>query len=133
MNSDAAAIAAFRSKLAAANPISELASVPTPLHVLLSIYSKAEIECYKNYMEGAKTLYKYLSPIDYQWDKYPQALAPGFRVPGALASSPIQELSKIIVPKSTPASSVPLTVQAQTIKLVILTLIDITIYKDSEL
>jgi len=30
---------------------------------ILYIYERAEEECYPNYMEGAKALYKYLSPI----------------------------------------------------------------------
>lgn len=41
----------------------DIEEVGTPLRVFLSIYQKAQLECYCNYMEGAKALAKFLHPI----------------------------------------------------------------------
>ena len=49
-------LAAFKEKL-------EAAAAPTPLWVYLYIYHKSRGGCYTSYMEGAKALYKFLSPI----------------------------------------------------------------------
>lgn len=121
------AIAAFKAKLAAQNPLSELASTPVPLATFLTIYSQAEADCYTEYMEGARRLYKYLSPLDYCWDQYPAALSLDFRVPELLLTYPAGELASIIAPKATPTSTDPLVIRAQVIKLIILTTVSIRI------
>ena len=58
--------AALRAELAARdpNPRSEL-DTPTSLATFLLIYSRAEHECYVDYMQGAKDLAEWLAPIEY--------------------------------------------------------------------
>ena len=53
---------AIREKLNTSS-LSEAANTPTPLATFLAIYNKAGREGYNDYMQGAKALYKYLSPI----------------------------------------------------------------------
>ena len=63
----------------------------TPLWVFLYLYEQANEECYPSYMAGAKSLYRYLSPIEIP-DTYelrrPKAL-------NSLCSYETQELEKI--------------------------------------
>lgn len=41
-----------------------ISKAPFPLYALLTIYLKAEHECYVNYMEGFKALVSWLGPIE---------------------------------------------------------------------
>lgn len=41
---------------------------PTTLETYLRLYNKSKGECYKDYMQGAKALHKFLSPIAYPKD-----------------------------------------------------------------
>lgn len=93
------AIAAFREKLAAKNPKSD-STATTPLWYLLHLYNKAEKQCYINYMEGAEILVNWLSPIDFQWERYPLALSPSFQVPAFLWSYSLSELCRLLHPIS---------------------------------
>lgn len=67
----------------------------TPLATYLAIYNKSSYECYTSYMEGARVLYKWLSPIDIPEipeDKLPK------QIPGLFNTYAIQQLAKILAP-----------------------------------
>ncbi len=79
----------------------KLSKTPSPLWLFLTIYSKAQHECYINYNEGAKVLYSWLTsdgtiPLDYQIDKYPEIANTSFKVPALLQGYESSELSKIL-------------------------------------
>ncbi|PHQ81753.1 MAG: hypothetical protein COB66_01390 [Coxiella sp. (in: Bacteria)] len=65
---------------------------PTPLATFLLIYTKAEKECYIDYMEGARRLVKFLSPISIPC--YPES----YRVPALLSGYSTYEVAKILLP-----------------------------------
>lgn len=65
---------------------------PTPLATFLLIYTKANDECYVDYMEGAKRLIKYLAPIEID-DYYSDA-----KIPGLLSGYESYELAKLLTP-----------------------------------
>ena len=71
-------------------------NTPSPLSLFLSIYSKAEHECYINYMEGAKILAAWLGNITLPVDTYPEILNPNFSVPSLLYGYESQQLAAII-------------------------------------
>lgn len=76
-------------------------NTPIPLWVFLYIYSKAERECYTNYMAGAKILLAWLTddgkiPLDFQEKKYPEIGNKNFKVPSLLRGYESLELSKIL-------------------------------------
>lgn len=73
---------------------------PTPLWVYLYIYTRASGICYMNYMEGAKLLYKYLSPIELPIDKFAAIEDEHCPVPTLLSGYDSWELAKIIDPKN---------------------------------
>lgn len=62
-----------------------------PLYVLLTIYLKAERECYINYMQGFKALVSWLGPID-------AGISSDFirDYPSILTSYEIQEIASIL-------------------------------------
>lgn len=68
---------------------------PTPLATFLLIYCKAEDACYTDYMEGAKALYKYLSPIEFP--AVPDTFFPR-NIPAILVGYELLELEKIMTP-----------------------------------
>lgn len=68
-------------------------SSSTSLATFLSIYNKSRGECYINYMEGAKALYHWLSPIDIPTDTMPLAKLPDF-----LITYEINQLAALLVP-----------------------------------
>lgn len=67
---------------------------PTPLATYLYIYNHASYECYINYMEGAKTLAKYLAPIDINY----KAVS---ILPDILCSYELIGLTKVLQPHTT--------------------------------
>lgn len=76
----------------------KLSRQPSPLSLFLTIYCKANRECYMEYMRGAKALLAWLGEIDYPTDRYPEILNPNFRVPNLLRSYPLNELAKMLEP-----------------------------------
>lgn len=91
------------------SPLQELkiSRQPTPLWVLLYLYSKAEHDCYIDYMAGARDLLYYLTangtvPLDLQEELYPEINDPEFKVPGLLLSYPSDRLSGMISDISNP-------------------------------
>lgn len=78
------------------SPISEEGrKTPTSLDTYLLLLTKAENECYIDYLDGARRLYKYLSPIiiDYPSDRKID------RVPALLTGYYTAELEKILAPR----------------------------------
>ena len=69
---------------------------PTPLWVLLYIYTYATNECYPQYYEGARELIKYLSPI-----YIPPISHSKIKLPRAVVGYEITELATILA--SSPA------------------------------
>ena len=69
---------------------------PTPLATLLYIYNHARYDCYIDYMEGAKALIKYLSPIE-----MPNTFPKYFPVPSLLLNYELTELAKLLSPPLT--------------------------------
>lgn len=71
---------------------------PTSLSTYLAIYNKAKNEgdCYINYMEGAKILYKYLSPIEIP--VIPDNLLPTY-IPRLFHGYEVQQLAMILAPR----------------------------------
>ncbi len=65
-----------------------LSQTPTPLWVVLYIYTTATRECYMNYMEGLIELVSYLSPIELPTTTNVK------QAPQALCSYETQELAK---------------------------------------
>lgn len=78
-----------RQSFADRDPIqkSELADTITPLKTYLTIYNKAQHECYINYMEGAKILAEWLGPLE---------LVKYSKIPRIHRSYETQELGKIL-------------------------------------
>lgn len=75
-------------------------SSTTPLSTYLEIYNKAssyEGSCYTNYMEGAKILYKYLSPIEIP--VIDDSLLPTY-IPAIFHKYEIQQIASILAPRS---------------------------------
>ena len=68
---------------------------PTPLWVLLYIYNTCNHECYTDYMEGAKILVNYLSPIE--MPVLPLTSTP---LPRILINYELTELAQLLVPKA---------------------------------
>ena len=68
------------------------------LSLYLAIYQKAESECYKNYMEGAKCLYTWLTSGDTIPLVVPPilSLVPLPKIPRLLYTYEMGELAKII-------------------------------------
>jgi len=62
---------------------------PTPLWVYLYIYTKADRECYLNYMEGAKALARWLGKIEVPAD------TSDIEIPSLLCNYETQELEAI--------------------------------------
>lgn len=67
---------------------------PTQLRTFLLIYTRTVKDSYTNYMEGAKALYEWLSPI--QWPDYP-AIDDNYKLPRYCESYELEELAKILV------------------------------------
>jgi hypothetical protein len=65
----------------------------TPLKTFLYIYSLTSRECYKDYMLGARALYKFLAPIE-----LPDfaAIDENYRVPTILQTYEMQEVAKLL-------------------------------------
>lgn len=76
---------------------SELESTPTPFSIFLSIYNKAGHDCFINYMEGAKAVYKWLSPIDIP--DIPNHLLPK-NIPGIVCNYTVEKISHLFYPLS---------------------------------
>lgn len=83
------------------NPNSELAAVPTSLTTLIILYHKAHSECCIDHSEGLKSLVNWLSPIEFDADRFPDILNPGCRVPRILTSWSLYDLAKIITTGNT--------------------------------
>ncbi len=66
---------------------------PTPLATYLHIYNHSRYESYISYMEGAKALAKYLSPIDIQ--------VSNTTVPQILVSYDLVEIARVLEPHTT--------------------------------
>lgn len=67
-------------------------TTPFPLAAFLLLYTKAHEECYIEYMEGARILYKWLGPIDIPPDMWNNKV----RAPKLLRSYETRELAKIL-------------------------------------
>ena len=95
--------AAVKARIAALYPDQSPDSgdkTPTPLWVYLEIVNKANTECYINYMQGARDLFNWLAPIDFQLALYPEALDPAVKTPELLGSYYMNELVKILAARS---------------------------------
>lgn len=62
----------------------KLSRTSFPLSLYLTIYTKANHECYINYMEGAKALKVWLGKIELPAERYPEILNTNFKVPSLL-------------------------------------------------
>ena len=69
----------------------------TPLRTFLFLYTKANTECYEEYMEGAKALYKYLAPLYFPY--IPAIYNIDCPVPSLLRGYESLELAKVITPR----------------------------------
>jgi len=74
------------------SPLS-LSRESTPLKYFLYIYTQANSECYRDYMQGAKALYKFLAPVE-----FPDftAIDENYNVPRILQTYEMQEIAKIL-------------------------------------
>ena len=83
-------------------PRSELATTSSPLSLYLAIYSKANHECYINYMEGAKLLLNWLAPagtpLDYQVELYPAIEDTSYKVPRLMRGYETGEICSLLEP-----------------------------------
>lgn len=70
---------------------------PTPLYIFLLLYTRTNHISYIDYMEGAKALYKYLSPISYP--DIPAIYDKNCPVPRLLRGYESLELAKILAPR----------------------------------
>lgn len=92
------------------SPRSE-STTPSTLATYLLLYSKADRECYIEYMRGAKDLLAWLTnngsvPLDLQLDKYPRMEDPNFQVPSLLGGYESGELARILVGEGAPLTEV---------------------------
>lgn len=69
---------------------------PSPLSLFLTIYSKANHECYINHMEGARALKEWLGQIDLPIERYPEILNTNFYVPRLLAGYESQQIAIVL-------------------------------------
>lgn len=74
---------------------SDLAATPTPLWVFVEIYSKANRECYLNYMSGAKILEEWLTTPDTPLVLSEELADNSKRFPTFLCSYEFYELNKV--------------------------------------
>jgi hypothetical protein len=75
-------------------------AAPFTLSHYLYIYTSSNHQCYIDYMQGAESLYRYLTqtaPLNWEVEKYPNIDNPSFKVPRLLAGGyEGQELIKIL-------------------------------------
>lgn len=80
---------------------SDLATISTPLSAYIAIYNRSKKEGYANYMQGAKALYSYLSPIDIP--DIPIESLPSY-IPDIIHRYEVDRLANILAPKESFAS-----------------------------
>lgn len=86
---------AIKNRLNTSPVDAESIGVPTPLSTFLLLYSKSQHDCYIEYMEGARALYAFLSPVEYP-EEYLRAIDENYTVPSLLKGYESSQLATIV-------------------------------------